>query len=373
MPDTITFHNTRIVYIKNAVNKYDWGTISESSQLPTYQYTQDTGWHYIPNSQFRDYMTYKDWYHLVTNYSYFCPKSVKVTVQNLIPLTDDLSIAQDTTFMSFNNTIYALTYQDNIYETHPKQGEAPYLFYREGIKYTGQTTSVKQYLPIYLHKLPATQFKALIGFFWDPLVKSKQLGELRPGKNAVSYTWSRNPVDNDKWKFLGRYLSVDPTYDLTDKAFFDEVNTNSIDQVITPGQSYLAYPDNSQTKKKMIVEYDKLWKYPIPNMFIKMIPIHTSKGSLMRHEGQVVLHMEITFDVKHSPGANNMPDLDHHATDYDQVLRQVGSPAFGTFGAAIKFPSTIGLPVYDYALEKTDKAITIPPTTAVTNGDDQES
>lgn len=290
---SVTFTNTRIVYIKNGVNQMDMGVVSSYNEsgppkLSYSNYTQNTGWHVIPNQQWWDYLTWKNWHHLITNYEYICPAHVEVTIQNLIPLTDDLSIAQDTTFMSFNNTIYALTYQDNIYETHQQQFNDPKLYYREGLNLTtpGSTAGTKDYLPVYIHRLPYISSGGLLRSAWDPLVKADHLGELRPGKNAVKFSWSRNAQDNDKWYFLGSWFSTDRSYDVSDKVVFDNFSdTMQATQLVTPGELYKQYPDNAALGPKRSSEYLYYWKYPIPNMFIKMVPIFNTKNALLKHEG----------------------------------------------------------------------------------------
>lgn len=366
---SVTFTNTRIAYIKNAANKCDYGTIQASpSGTTNFNYLQNTGWHVIPNQVFRDVMTVKDWNILVNTHRYFIPKSLHVTVQNLIPLTDDLSIAQDTTFMSFNNTIYALTYQDNIYETQPQQFQTTQPYYREGIAYASATSVVKQYLPIYIHRLPAiSSTTALVAGFWDPLVHAHQLGELRPGKNAIEFGWTRNATDNDKWYTTDTFLATTPSADTGDAAYYDDIRTfNWVDEVVTPGEIWKQDPENPQLQKKMISEYKYLWKYPIPNMFIKMVPIFNTKNALMKHEGQIVITFKMTFEVRTDKTANNMILANAHYADATKFFRGVGAPNLQDFTFPYRVPSHIGQPPFRKHLETEDKAI---PTPAPSNVD----
>lgn len=359
---SVTFTNTRIVYIKNGFNKATDGTIKQyPGATTTYEYLQTTGWHLVPNQLYQDLMTFKNWYNLITKNAYFCPKHLEVTIQNLIPLTDDLSIAQDTTFMSFNNTIYAVTYQDDIYETPAQHFQNPSIHYREGLN---PQTNTKIYLPIYVHHLPARpgqSDQALLQAFWDPLTKADRLGELRPGKNAVSYSWTRNPADNDKWYNTSMWCTTSLTGDLTDSVWNSTYeNQNWANQPITPGEIYKQDPRNPLTKAKKSTEYKYYWKYPIPNMFIKMIPIFNTKNTLLKHEGQVVITTKFTLDVKPDKYANNMPRYDYHSTDLNQVYCKVKNPNFGTFKLATATPNRNSQPPYTSALETTDKAIVIP-------------
>lgn len=352
---SVTYTNTTIRYIKNAVNACDSGSIIYTATDK--YYTQNTGWHVIPNHNWRDLMTYKDWYHMSTNYEYVCPKSLTVQVQNLIPLTDDLSIAQDTTFMSFNNTIYALTYEDRLYETGIQEFADPKIYYREGFGYNVATGAIeKKYLPIYLHRLPALSgTTALVQAFWDPLVHSSHLGELRPGKNSVTYNWSRHSADNDKWVCLNRFFRTDKEYDLTNKAVFAQNDTNYNNSPITPGELWKQDPRNDTMYTSKAVEYKYYWKYPIHNMFIKMIPIMDSKGNLMKHEGQVVITTKFTLDVKKSTKANNMPRYDYHAVDTDQVYKSIRQPQFGFYKSALAPPTILSQPPFGDDIESKSK------------------
>lgn len=362
-----TYTNTRVAYIKNGYNQMYCGVIQQYTvgTRKENNYNQVTGWHYIPNQYFYDLMTAKQWHDLATTYERFRPSHLEITVQNLIPLTDDLSIAQDTTFMSFNNTIYALTYQDSAYETSVTDNANPKVYYREGVtlKISSGNAAVdtKAYLPIYTHRLPATnQNSAYLQWAWDPMVNSHDIGELRPGKNAVTFSWSANAADADKWYSTSEFFASGLTYDLTDVQLHDEILSNWINSPITPGTLYKSYPANSWLKTKQIIEYKNLWKYPIPMMFIKMIPIFGSKNQLLQHEGQIIITTKITFEGSGESRANNMMRLNRHWTENAQVVRAPGQENFAFYTSTYGIPERISLPVYQTGLETNDKAIVVP-------------
>lgn len=356
---SVTYTHTGEYYIKNDVNKLICGTISlVPGTTATYQYLQSTGWHIVPNQQYKDWMTFKDWHHLITNYDHFRPAHCEVTLQNLIPLTDDLSIAQDTTFMSFNNTIYALTYQDKIYETHPQQFATFGLYWREGVALTNQgAVNSKIYLPTYTHRLPAYNSEtAALQLAWDPMCNAEQIGELRPGKNAVSFSWSRNPADDDKWYAPARFFSIDKSYDTTDVVIWDRIDSVWTTGMLTPGQLYKSHPKNSVMRDKEIVEYKHLWKYPIQNMFTKMVTIFGSSNKLLKHEGHVVITKKITFDVKAAKHAVNEPRMDYHTTGSAHLTRTIGNPDWSSFGTTFRSTELIGQPMYYDSMEHTAKS-----------------
>lgn len=92
-----TFENTNIYYIKNAANQLHCGSIKKELG-DSLVVSQFTGWHVIPVRTYDNWLTDKQWLALADK-RLIIPKSCEVTVQNAIPLTDDLSIAQDTTYV----------------------------------------------------------------------------------------------------------------------------------------------------------------------------------------------------------------------------------------------------------------------------------
>lgn len=365
---SVTFSNTYTCYIKNEANQLYCGTIVPAVNSQFYTFVQKTGWHFIPNSNWCNWVNVRQWTELMSHRS-FIPASCKVTVQNLIPLTDDLSIAQDTTFMSFNNTIYALTYQDDEYFTSPNE-ESEDIYWREGVKFKqdpGSTPSVvgKSYLPVYNHRIcyvpvGGSTNKAPAGLAWDPMTHSHKLGELRPGKNAVTFSWSRNNADNDNWLVPNCQFQWNPLYNATDNlAGYEDFSTSYYNNAITPGQMMKQYP-NTFVGSKQGVEYTHFWKYPIPNMFIKMLPIFGTKNNLLKHEGLVIIHKEITFNVRGGSAPNNIPKVPYHYLDRSTWYTTPGETPLQQFKPLIQDPSNIGQPLFDKRIESNNKII---PTT----------
>lgn len=307
----VTYENCQIVYMQNSFNKmYNATKVTGANHAD-----QDTGWHFIPNQLYKNWLTPRQWFDLVTNHDKFKLHSCECTVQNMIPLTDNLAIGQDTTFMTFNNTIYALGYTDKHYETflttHPMT-----CLWKEGavLKQTDGTVDSKMSLPTYNHKLATdagntSYFKV---YAWDPFIHPSSLMELRPGKNAIKFSWIADAVDNDKWYNTDIVqLSVDAYTGIVNK---DSNNSSFGGEVMTPGQLVKEDPRTGY-KKNAVVLYHKQWRYPITNWFIKMVPIMDSKNNLLKHEAQVVLVRKITFEVTPRTNTTNYPQLQFNYAD----------------------------------------------------------
>lgn len=308
----VTYENCQIVYFNNNFNKL----YNSTNVTGTVSTNQDTGWHLIPNQLYQNWMTPRQWFDLVTNHDKYRPHSCEVTVQNMIPLTDNLSIDQSTTFMTFNNTIYALGYTDKHYETFLTTNPMSCL-YKEGAIFTFDKGDIqsKLSLPIYNHKLIKSPDGTLYqkGYGWDPFIHPSSLMELRPGKNAIKFSWSADPVDSDKWYSTSiQNLTVQSSSLVTDKHL---QNTDYRTQIITPGQLQKEDPRND-FKRNEILLYHKLWRYPINNWFIKMVPILNSNNALLKHEAQVVLVRKFTFEVTPRTNTTNFPQLQNkYASD----------------------------------------------------------
>nr|QKE54980.1 MAG: capsid protein [Parvoviridae sp.] len=225
MADSITFENCYITYIQNQPHQYPNQT--------TVNYTPGTefnsGWHVIPNMLWRHVCNPRQWHTLVSNYEAYHVEGVDCTIFNMVPLTDQIAIQQTSTFTAFNNCVYGWCYTDDLYETdwHNWWAHDTYsnewlnLAYKEGLQRIGPSSNKRNMLPIYAYKAP--QFRQATdetwansnisgsgvgvynqnatpsGVFWDPLNRPSQISELRPGKNAVHYTWQCHPCDENKW------------------------------------------------------------------------------------------------------------------------------------------------------------------------------
>jgi len=118
MAHEITFHSFYFAYINNEPNLYDQTTHPDSG----YIWTQTTGWQFIPNQCIDDFMLPFQWYRLCTAGESFKCIGVSATVQNMIPLTEQVAIQGNATFTQFNNTMYALGFNDTMYDTRTRLG-----------------------------------------------------------------------------------------------------------------------------------------------------------------------------------------------------------------------------------------------------------
>lgn len=245
MSRTIAFENVYMTYIDNWPYQYPSRdiehTITQSNTL--YDYEINTGWHIIPNFLWRHYVIPRQWDSLVRECEAYQVKGVECTVYNPIPITTNISLQRVSLFSAFNNCTYALTYTDNKYETDwfpwttlPKDQQL-YLSQREGIIFKGNQlsssssgtyTSSRYSWPIYSWRKPNMltvldnvwsqgktgnagvhnvqtgsisegKLVSPSGLFWDPFNCPDEIGELRAGKNAVTYNWSIHPCDEGRW------------------------------------------------------------------------------------------------------------------------------------------------------------------------------
>lgn len=226
MAESHSFTNCYITYFKNnpfhyPANNHDHVSIGS---------TINTGWHILPNMMWRHLATPKQWAEFVIKYEAYHVDSIQCTVFNPVPMTTQLAIQGTTAFTAFNNTIYSMGYTDTLYETswYPWNDTAPgtddlNLAYKEGlIQPSGTDTKTRYELPIYVWNAPnaratnaslwgregtinaRTVYPNAIngvpsGVFWDPMNRPDHLMELRPGKNAISYSWECHECDSGTW------------------------------------------------------------------------------------------------------------------------------------------------------------------------------
>lgn len=218
-----------MTYLENIPYSYppDDNAVVNSTMLGSWNYL--TGWGILPNILWKHFATPKAWADFCIKYEAYHIDSMKITVFNMIPMTTQLAIQGNTLFTAFNNTIYALAYQDQLYETgwmnwfEDEINEAciPNLAWKEGLLYNiNSTTKKRSRLPIYSWPLPVSRTQnehtwansysssgnavyplngRPSGLFWDPLNRPDELKELRPGKNAVHFTWESHQCDGNLW------------------------------------------------------------------------------------------------------------------------------------------------------------------------------
>nr|WFP21503.1 capsid protein 1 [Molossus molossus chaphamaparvovirus] len=232
MAEDVTYTNTYMAYWKNGPyiypnNKTD---ISDNKIQTITTGEINTGWHIIPTILWKHFTTPKQWVEFMIKYEAYTVKGYSVTVYNPIPMTQQLAIQGTTAFTAFNNTIYTLGAQDDIYETsyHNWYIDIPFnhfnLAFKEGQFKDNNNTWNKTVFPVYSWRtanprnISDTTYSYLTGInsystwprvsgstdipnglFWDPLTDPDSIMELRPGKNSMSFSWNCHDCDENKW------------------------------------------------------------------------------------------------------------------------------------------------------------------------------
>lgn len=235
MAEDHTISNVWMAYIDNMPYIYpkDNILIAAGDQF-------NTGWHVLPNILWKHLCTPAQWAQMTINYEAYHVKGVKATIFNCVPMTTQLAIQGNTLFTAFNNSIYGMAYKDELYETnwhnwYIYNNKTPHnLMYKEGLGCTyGGDGNYRQSLPIYTWHAPNSRanyrctydnhpndYSSLnsgqsgvfpvpsgdaynhwrpTGILWDPLNRPDHIMELRPGKNAITFTWETHSCDEGKW------------------------------------------------------------------------------------------------------------------------------------------------------------------------------
>lgn len=254
MAENITISNSYFCYITNTPYSYPGDAadgiaiVNDPANIGNLK-NYNTGWHIIPTMLWKHFCTPKAWYEMQINYEAFSVTGYTVHVFNMVPLTTQLAIGGQSVFTAFNNCVYALGYQDKLYETswhnyyfNMEQSDFN-LLYKEGLQteYNGDGNKKRFMLPIYawepnntigsathtwnMHPYnqnanveqgrfadgvyPAYGYQPS-GLVWDPLCRPDEVMELRPGKNSIGYTWERHQCDAGKWFNIDQIASWFP-------------------------------------------------------------------------------------------------------------------------------------------------------------------
>lgn len=353
MPESMTFENFQYVYLSSAANTYGTALLDFSTVVANSNYwSQPTGWQYFFNQLMHNWVTQLQWSHLVDVASRIRLKCCSLTVMNMVPLTEQVALQGNTTLTTFNNTQYAVGFTDTKYDTIPVYDpNAPTLLYREGYNYNNNTRmTLLQYNHIFPSRVnnPAGgNALTLSNMVWDPFMHPTDLQELRPGKNAIGYSWERAPQDDDNWMSLiptaefkpGNWLSTQNTFQLmrnesTSNQQEQEIVAPSISigylqpgnldwayTILTPNKGFAgphAHPSGYSVAQNdyttagglinncMNVLSGNVMGYhrPIPNFFIKLMPLYTANNALIQTEAQIAVQRSITFEYEGFPSTN---------------------------------------------------------------------
>lgn len=303
MAEDVTYTNTYMAYWGNKPYIYPTQTGLNDNPSCITTGTMNTGWHIIPTMLWKHFTTPKQWCNLMIHYEAYTVKGYSVTVYNPIPMTQQLAIQGTTAFTAFNNTIYTLGAQDDLYETayHNWYSDTDTgnfrqfnLAYKEG-HFRVQDAWIKTMFPIYLWKTAnprnisdstysyqvgidsygiwprnATQNIIPNGIFWDPLNDPENIMELRPGKNSMSFSWNVHECDANKWFNLDQIA----------KWFPYTVDTPWLPQNMgNPAGGYVLSteddPDKLTSQSSWTADTPKKNDYSIPNLLdMPVVPMN---------------------------------------------------------------------------------------------------
>nr|QTE03945.1 MAG: capsid protein [Psittacidae parvoviridae sp.] len=385
MAESHTFTNVYCVYLKNQPYVYP------SDATPD-QFTANkinTGWHCIPNMLWKHFVSPKQWYEFQLKYQAYHVESMECTIFNMIPMTTQLAIQNTSIFTAFNNTVYAWGYTDTEYETsweswastentiNNLETYCPNLAWKEGLNKTLASNDANKLntWPIYLWRVPhvLTTSKQTwanshtgnsgdgvwacgnegncwpSGVFWDPLNNPDSLQELRPGKNAIRFTWNCHPTDENVWFNMDQLASWWPwtpsgPYSVNTRPGQIKLSSDCDPELLaTYGQSGLTKTGNSynlgnpnttpvndytipnwsrlpivpaswwwkelkqQIAQTMSMEKIDFWfngteyeqyKYPPHQWFTKIVPLFDTNGTHIEVQAQCSVKISLTVKAK---------------------------------------------------------------------------
>lgn len=360
-----TYSNVFQAYITNHPYEYP----PENADLVTDGYTVNTGYHILPTMLLRHYLTPKNWFDLHIKASHWKVLSTNTTCFNMIPMTMQLSFQGTQGFTSFNNSIYALGFTDKLYETNwyhwlgvdeGHERDSPNLFYKEGMMPLLNGTQPQRYMPPkFFWKYPAWRSwndftwsndsglngqgiwpkeQKYAGLLWDPLNRPDEIIEFRPGKNAITFSWSVHEADKGKgwnmdqlaawypWSTDGPFNAKhrphtikktqenDPeimtsqwqNYDSVDMrcGIIDFTLPNWSNQPIVPMGWFLKEMEKSIIQPFTAQKPDlffsgveqNIFKYPPYQHFLKLVPLIDDDNHVINMSAQISIRNSITIE-----------------------------------------------------------------------------
>lgn len=322
-----TVSQFRYAYIRNGGNSY------KVASAVNQNVNQVTGWHLIPTQRLFLYFTPQQWYRIVTEHDWFRVTGIRVKILNMIPLTTSVAISQNNEFIAFNNTIYAMAYDDKSYSSNPVNLDEydslawAKVWQREGVfnNQDGTVTEVHE-LPTYTHQQPLS-VSADDLTYWDPLTDYQNVMELRPGKNAVQFSWEGKDTKTIRFRGTsyhgGAYRGTGLKEDQVLYTQGKDPSSTSVYQNISEQGGYIQkyvrqnFQDLARSEQQWAnspdyatnlgdplnflrtfnLPNDKIEETPLPNWFIKMIPIYDNSHAIILAQAQVGMVWELDYEV----------------------------------------------------------------------------
>nr|QTE04011.1 MAG: capsid protein [Ara ararauna Chaphamaparvovirus] len=375
MAEDFSVSNVYNVYLGN--QPYTYPTDNKADVANTDKV--NTGWHVIPNMLWRHFITPGQWASLIIGYEAYHVEKISCTLFNMVPMTTQLAIQGNTLFTAFNNTIYAMGYTDELYETSWENwvdtdiinNYGVNLAWKEGLNYNvGQTTTRINQWPVYLWRYSNSRTSSQqtwanessrpgsgdgcwpagtsgtnwpSGCFWDPLNMPDKIQELRPGKNAMTFTWNCHPTDENIWFNLDGLASWYPwtptgPYTLNRPETIKLSSTCDPDQMATKYQHSPTVNDYTipnlamqplvpcswwwqEISKSIIGDHNPIkqpdmrfpgteaeqYKYPPHQWFTKLIPIFNDSGTHIDVTALVSCKVSLHLKVKKRRSAYYAP------------------------------------------------------------------